>query len=81
MGGNDACSWIQVQTFRGLGGHGSPTQTSLIAGSIRWGQRVGPSAAKEARGKASTLATVGSKVDAGGFEPPAFWLQTRRSSN
>ena len=20
-------------------------------------------------------------VDAGGFEPPAFWLQTRRSSN
>ncbi len=21
------------------------------------------------------------QVDAGGFEPPAFWLQTRRSSN
>ena len=40
-GWNDACSWIQVQTFRGIGGHGSPTQTSQIAGSRRWGQRVG----------------------------------------
>jgi len=25
--------------------------------------------------------TIRGKVDAGGFEPPAFWLQTRRSSN
>ena len=27
------------------------------------------------------LESVNREVDTGGFEPPAFWLQTRRSSN
>ena len=31
--------------------------------------------------KTSVLRGQKGMVDAGGFEPPAFWLQTRRSSN
>ena len=36
---------------------------------------------RKERGKANTTMSIRGKVDAGGFEPPAFWLQTRRSSN
>ena len=31
--------------------------------------------------KRPRLSLMANGVDAGGFEPPAFWLQTRRSSN
>ena len=55
--------------------------------SGRWGQRSAASVASEERGKASTLATVGSKVDAGtsGLDRAqrgpclAYWTQHRSS--
>ena len=42
-----------------------PKCESILKMRGRWGQRAGPSAAREAVGKASTPSTVGSKVDAG----------------
>jgi hypothetical protein len=67
-----------------IGSRRKQTRPKLMVNSLRVVDAKANAAennVRKERGKANTTMTIRGKVDAGGFEPPAFWLQTRRSSN